>query len=188
MGLIHLYTGDGKGKTTAAIGLAVRAAGAGKKVVFAQFMKGRETSELKILSNVPEITIIRNDKDLGWFRKDDEAQIKAYAEAHNKILDEIETFIMNGQCDVLILDEATYPYNYGIIDKERLENLLELSAGAGSEGENGANTDAETGPEIVVTGRNADSFFADRADYITEMKKIRHPYDKGIDGRLGIEF
>ena len=194
MGLIHLYTGDGKGKTTAAIGLAVRAAGAGKKVVFAQFMKGRETSELKILSNVPEITIIRNDKDLGWFKKDDEAQVKAYTEVHNKILDEIETFIMNDECDVLILDEATYPYNYGIIDKERLENLIDLSVGKGVDreesesDENPADSATYVGPEIVVTGRDADSFFAERADYITEMKKIRHPYDKGIDGRLGIEF
>ncbi|MCR5555957.1 MAG: cob(I)yrinic acid a,c-diamide adenosyltransferase [Butyrivibrio sp.] len=186
MGLIHLYTGDGKGKTTAAIGLAVRAAGAGKKVVFAQFMKGRETSELKILSNVPEITIIRNDKDLGWFKKDDEVQGRAYTEAHNRILDEIETFIMNGQCDVLILDEATYPYNYGIIDKERLENLLLL--GKDHEEADGKSEADERSPEIVVTGRDADSFFTDRADYITEMKKIRHPYDKGIDGRLGIEF
>lgn len=183
-GLVHLYTGDGKGKTTAAIGLAMRAAGAGMKVVFAQFMKGRDTSELKSLSKVPEITIIRNDKDLGWFKKDNEQQVKDYTDAHNRILDEIETFIMNGQCDLLVLDEVTYPYNYGIIDKDRLENLFAVSGDG--EGENeGCGGHAF---EIVVTGRNADSFFTERADYITEMKKVRHPYDKGIEARRGIEF
>ena len=183
-GLVHLYTGEGKGKTTAAIGLAMRAAGAGMKVVFAQFMKGRDTSELKSLSKVPEITIIRNDRDLGWFKKDDEQQAADYTKAHNRILDEIETFIMNGQCDLLVLDEATYPYNYGIIDKERLENLFAVCRGADDENE-GCGRQAV---EVVVTGRNDDSFFTDNADYITEMKKIRHPYDKGIEGRLGIEF
>ena len=183
-GLVHLYTGDGKGKTTAAIGLAMRAAGAGMKVVFAQFMKGRDTSELKSLGKVPEITIIRNDRDLGWFKKDDEQQVKDYTQAHNRILDEIETFIMNDQCDLLVLDEATYPYNYGIIDKDRLENLFDVCRGADDENE-GCGRKAV---EIVVTGRDADSFFTDNADYITEMKKIRHPYDQGIEGRPGIEF
>lgn len=183
-GLIHLYTGDGKGKTTAAIGLAMRAAGAGMKVVFAQFMKGRDTSELKSLCKIPEITVIRNDKDLGWFKKDDGQQVKEYTNAHNRILDEIETFIMNDKCDLLVLDEATYPYNYGIIDKKRLENLFSVCAGVDDE-----NTDRKGhAVEIAVTGRDADSFFTERADYITEMKKIRHPYDKGICARVGIEF
>ena len=183
--MVHVYTGDGKGKTSAAIGLAMRAAGAGKKVVFAQFMKGTDTSELKSLSRVPEITIIRNNEDLGWFKKGDEQQAKAYTEAHNRILDEIETFIMNGECDVLILDEATYPYSFGIIDKERLENLFDLA----EEADDGGNKEiAGKDMEIVVTGGDADSFFTERADYITEMKKIRHPYDMGAAARLGIEF
>ncbi len=172
-GLIHLYTGEGKGKTTAAIGLAVRAAGAGMKVVFAQFMKGRDTSELKSLSSVEGITIVRNNEDLGWFKRDDEAQAARYTEVHNKLLDEIETFIMNDGCDLLILDEVTYPYNYGIIDKERLEDLI-------------FNKKEEL--EIVLTGRDAPEFMKDCADYITEMKKIRHPYDNGIDARVGIEY
>ena len=173
--MIHLYTGDGKGKTTAAIGLSVRAAGAGLEVVFAQFMKGRDTSELKSLSSIEGITIVRNDKDLGWFDKDNADQVKEYTKAHNTILDEIETFIMNGQCDVLVLDEVTYPFNYGIIDKERLEKLVE-------------GTSLPDGMELVLTGRNAPKFMSEAADYITEMKKIKHPYDKGVDARLGIEY
>ena len=172
-GLIHLYTGDGKGKTTAAIGIAVRAAGAGMKVVFAQFMKGRDTSELKSLSRVDGITIIRNCEDLGWFNNEDTEQAKKYTDIHNKLLGEIETLVMNGQCDMLILDEVTYPYNLGIIDKERLVNLL---------------ADSPEEMEIVMTGRDADQFLCDCADYVTEMRKVRHPYDLGINGRLGIEF
>ena len=173
LGFIHLYTGDGKGKTTAAIGLAVRAAGAGMKVVFAQFMKGRDTSELNSLSSIEGITIVRNNTDLGWYKKDDPEQAKEYTKVHNEILDEIETLIMNRQCDVLILDEVTYPYNYGIIDKERLENLIE---------------DGPEDMEIVLTGRDAPDFMSESADYITNMQKIKHPYDKGIDAREGIEF
>ncbi|WP_029232022.1 cob(I)yrinic acid a,c-diamide adenosyltransferase [Butyrivibrio sp. VCB2006] len=172
-GLIHLYTGDGKGKTTAAIGLSVRAAGAGKKVVFSQFMKGRDTSELKSLCNIPGITIVRNNIDLGWFRKDDQQQIESYTKAHNEILSEIETLIMNGQCDVLVLDEVTYPYNYGIIDKDRLKALIK---------------DKPEDMEIVLTGRNAPDFMTEAADYITQMQKVKHPYDNGVEARIGIEY
>lgn len=177
-GLTHLYTGDGKGKTTAAIGLAVRAAGAGKKVIFAQFMKGRDTSEIGVLCSVPGITVLRNDKDLGWFKKDDAKQAKAYTKVHDQILDEIETFIMNDKCDVLILDEVTYPYNYGIIDKDRLSAIIERSFSSD-------NADAI---EIVLTGRDAPRFMQGVADYITQMSKVRHPFDSGIPAREGIEF
>jgi len=172
IGLVHLYTGDGKGKTTAAIGLAVRAAGTGKKVVFTQFMKGRETGELNTLSKIDNIEIIRNDKDLGWYKRGDAQQAKAFSELHNKTLDRIEELIEKNECDVVILDEITYPYNYDLIDKDRLEKLI---------------LDKPKYLEIVLTGRNADVFFSDNADYITEMKKIRHPYDKGISAREGIE-
>ena len=172
-GLIHLYTGDGKGKTTASIGLAIRAAGSGKKVVFTQFMKGRKTSELNSFDELENIKVIRSSKNLGWFKKDDPDSVLAFTTEHNRILGNIENLVEKGQCDVLIMDEATYPYNYGIIDKDRFEALI-------------LNKPAYM--EIVLTGRNAPDFFIDNADYITEMKKIRHPYDEGIEARLGIEY
>lgn len=172
-GLIHLYTGDGKGKTTASIGLAIRAAGSGKKVVFSQFMKGRKTSELNSFALIPNIKVIRSDKNLGWFKKDSEDSIAAFTSEHNRILTEIEKLISSGECDVLIMDESTYPYNYGIIDKARFEALI---------------TNKPVSMEIVLTGRNAPDFFVEHANYITEMKKIRHPYDSGIEARLGIEY
>jgi len=172
-GLIHLYTGEGKGKTTAAIGLAVRAAGAGKKVVFSQFMKGRNTSELNSLALIPGIHIVRSDKELGWLKTDDEEQCEEFRVVHNEILDTILELIQSGECDVLIMDEITYPINYGVIDKKKLEDIFDNKPPL---------------MEIVMTGRNADDFLADKADYITYMKKIRHPYDKGIDAREGIEY
>ncbi len=172
-GMIHLYTGDGKGKTTAATGLAVRAAGAGRKVVFTQFMKGRDTSELNSLIKLDNVEIIRNNEDLGWFKRDDEEQVALYTKVHNEILDKIENRVKENKCDVLILDEATYPCNYGIIDVQRLRKLI---------------VNRPKTMEVVVTGRNADDFFADNADYITEMKKIKHPYDRGIQARYGIEY
>lgn len=172
-GLIHLYTGEGKGKTTAAVGLAVRAAGAGKKVVFAQFMKGRKTSELNSLELIPGITIVRSDKELGWFKRDDEAGAEMFREVHDHILEKIDELIQAGECDVLIMDEVTYPYNYGIIDKDKLEEVIDKKP---------------RDMEIVMTGRNADELLSEKADYITYMEKIRHPYDKGIAARLGIEY
>jgi cob(I)alamin adenosyltransferase len=172
-GLIHLYTGEGKGKTTASIGLSIRAAGAGKNVVFCQFMKGRDTSELNILSALPTVTIVRSDEELGWFKNGDPGSIAAFTELHNSLLDEIEELIGNGKCDLLVLDEVTYPINYGIIDISRLEKLI-------------ASKPEEM--EIVLTGRNAPDFMRDKADYITEMSKVRHPYDKGIQARRGIEY
>ena len=172
-GLIHLYTGEGKGKTTASIGLSVRAAGAGRQVVFAQFMKGRDTSELNILSSIPNVTIIRSRQELGWFKKDDPSSVQAFTEVHNSLLDTIEKLVYSGNCQFLVLDEVTYPYNYGIIDKERLLKLIESKPSY---------------MELVLTGRNAPDIFKEKADYITEMTKLRHPYDKGISAREGIEY
>lgn len=172
-GLIHLYTGEGKGKTTAALGLALRASGAGMRVIFAQFMKGRETSELKALAKLDNVRVLRSDRDLGWYRKDDEEQRAAFTEVHNALLDEIEAEIAAGRCDLLVLDEITYPYAYGIIDRERVAGLISRKP---------------EGLELVLTGRRPDPLFLEKADYITEMKAVRHPYARGIAARRGIEF
>ncbi len=172
-GLIHLYTGDGKGKTTAAIGLAVRAAGAGEKVVFAQFMKGQKTSELPSLINLDNIRVIRNEKNLGWFKDADAEKKNEFRRMHNEALDEITNIILANNCDVLVLDEVTYPVNYEIINIEKLLSILDMKEGR---------------PEIIMTGRNASEELRKRADYITEMKCIEHPYSKGVPARKGIEY
>lgn len=171
--MIHVYCGDGKGKTTAAIGISIRAAGAGKQVVFAQFMKGRDTSELAILHQLDNIEVLRNAKDYGFLfqmsPEDKEAVRKMHEDTLSKVIERVE----EGQAQLVVLDEITYPYNEGLIDCERLEQFIK---GLGSE------------VELVLTGRNPAPFFWEQADYITEMDCIRHPYQKGQEARIGIEY
>lgn len=172
-GLIHVYTGEGKGKTTAAVGLAVRAAGAGQKVVFAQFMKSSDTSELHALCLIPQIRIIRSETDLGWLDLKDEKRTAVFAKVQGQILEQVRQCVLKRECDILILDEITYPYSYGLIDRNTLKEMIQ---------------NKPRNMELVLTGRDADPFFMEQADYITEMKCISHPYEKGIDARRGIEF
>lgn len=172
-GLTHVYYGDGKGKTTAAIGLAVRAAGAGKQVIFAQFLKGGATSELKSLEKLPNIRIFRNQEDLGFFKNMTPQEKEKTASMHTETLKKIFQTINNKPIDMLILDEITYPYEYGAIDKDMLEHLI---------------LKKPEPLELVITGRNPSPLFLEAADYITEMKKIKHPFDKKIIARKGIEY
>lgn len=172
-GRLHIYCGEGKGKTTASVGLAVRAAGAGQKVVFVQFMKGGETSELRILEQMSEISILRCTKEFPFYhqmREEDKAEITAI---HNDILQQVGKKMKEGMCNMLILDELTYPYSWKLLDRTKVDSLI---------------SDRAAGVEIVITGRNPDPFFLERADYITEMKNIRHPFDQGIQARKGIEY
>lgn len=172
-GLIHLYYGDGKGKTTAAIGLAIRAAGAGKRVVFVQFLKGNETSELHIFKKIEEITVIRNTKDFGFFFQMSENEKQEITKMHSDHLSKVMDLIKKEKCDVIILDEATYPYHWNIIDRKLLEELI-------------INKPFEM--ELILTGRDPADYFLEHSDYITEMKCIRHPYDKKIVARRGVEY
>lgn len=172
-GLIHVYHGEGKGKTTASVGLAIRAAGAGKKVVFTQFMKGNDTGELRILKQIPEIRILRNEKDLGFVFRMNEEQKKEIAVLHNQTLDRSIRLVEAGNVDVLIMDELTYPYHMGLVDKEKVEKLIR---------------EKPASLEIIITGRNPAPFFLEAADYITNMECERHPYEKGIGARRGIEY
>lgn len=171
--MIQLYTGDGKGKTTAAIGQAARAAGRDWRVYFAQFMKGNDTGELYSLRELSNVTVLRSEKNFGFYSAMSEADKRELTGIHNAVLDKLLRAAGDGCCDLIILDEVTYPVNWGLLDREKLEKLL---AYAGED------------VEIVMTGRNAADFLQERADYITEMKCIRHPYEKGISARRGIEF
>lgn len=170
--MVHVYCGDGKGKTTAAAGLAVRAAGAGKTVVFSQFMKGKESSEIGALRAIPGITVVREDYDLPFYCQMTAEQKMECTRIHDRIFARCRDLAAYGQCDLLVLDEVAYAYRYALMQREPLEELI-LSAGD---------------MEIVITGREPDDFFLAHADYITEMKKIRHPFDAGIAAREGIEL
>lgn len=170
-GLVHIYCGKGKGKTTASVGLCVRAAGAGKRVLFTQFFKNGVSSEIEMLKLLPGVDTLTNSRPVNFFLKmDDEQKEEAkviYTELLEKALKQAKDY------DVLILDEIISTCHYGIADENKLISFIENKP--------------ET-MEIVLTGRNPSEKLMALADYITEMTKIKHPYDKDIPARKGIEF
>ncbi len=169
--LIHMYYGDGKGKTTCSIGLAIRAAGSGMKVLFVQFMKGRDTSELRILENLENVQIFRNHKDLGFLNTMTLEQQESMKQMHQTTLEQVASIIERGDCDLLVLDELLSAYEYHLIDRDFILKILD-----------------ERKAEIVVTGVNRIEEILDKADYVTNFKMEKHPYTKGIMARRGIEF
>lgn len=171
--MLHLYYGDGKGKTTAAVGLAVRAAGAGKRVLFSQFMKGDRTGEVVALKQISNIEILRCDKKMLFYSQMSEAQKTEITKIHNEIIQNISAGLANGQYDVVILDEVLYPYEWGLIDKALVREIIENN---------------KEKVEIICTGNGTELFFREEADYITHMKADRHPFEKGIGAREGIEY
>lgn len=173
--MIHLYTGEGKGKTTAAIGLAVRAAAYEKKVIFAQFMKGSDTGELHTLARLNNVQIMRSPRDFGFFHQMSDDDKRELAGIHDDILRQLLRAVETQDVGMIILDEITYPVNRNLLDRELLLELLRLAA------------DRET-PELVLTGRDAADFLRDAADYITEMRCVRHPFEKGVGARQGVEY
>lgn len=171
--LVHVYHGDGKGKTTAAIGLTVRASGCGRRVIFSQFMKGQRTGELAVLNNISNVKVIRSEKDFPFYSRMTDEQKVELATIHNSILKELIAAVDAEAVDMIVMDEITYPYSWGLMDSELFNELM---------------TKAKGQVELVLTGRNPDELMLAAADYITEMKCIRHPYEKGIKAREGIEF
>lgn len=169
MGCLHIYCGDGKGKTTASLGFALRAAGAGMTVCFTQFMKGRETSELISLEKIPEIEVFRCDRDYGFYNKMSDKDKSDITDCHNELL----RTAFKGGYNLIILDEFNSAFAYGLMDKALAAGLVL----------NGVNSS-----EIVLTGRNPADIFVEAADYISEINCIKHPYSKGIPARRGIEY
>lgn len=172
--MVHLYTGEGKGKTTAAIGICIRASGWGLPVCFAQFMKGNDTGELHVLEKLPGVTILRSEKNFGFYHSMSETSKEELAKTHNCILDKLLRMAETEMCRMIILDEVTYPVKWGLFDLEKLKRLLDFGKGDKL--------------EIVLTGRDAGDFLREAADYLTEMGCVRHPYEKGVGARKGIEF
>lgn len=172
-GLIHIYHGDGKGKTTAAVGLAVRAAGAGMRVLFTQFMKSGGSSELTVLKNVEniEVNVVKNSYGFTWNMTDDN-RVKLKSE-NDKAVASLIMAVKEGRYQLLVLDEIMSAYQGGLVDKEQVLALMQLCKGK---------------TELVLTGRNPADELKDMADYITQMQCERHPYEKGVDARLGIEL
>jgi cob(I)alamin adenosyltransferase len=171
-GLIHIYMGSGKGKTTAAVGLCARAAGRNKKVIFAQFLKTQDTGELNSFEKLG-ITVIRSTLRMGFINAMDEKEKILCGEEQKKIMREVLMRLSREKADVLVLDEVLDAVNTNMLDEAELRSLIE-------------NKPAEL--ELVLTGRDPASWLIGAADYISDVQKIKHPYDRGIKARTGIEL
>lgn len=171
--MLHVYYGDGKGKTTAAIGLAVRALGCGQTVCLAQFLKGRGTGEVAFLEKTPGITILRGKTAACFTFQMNEAQKAECAVRQAEIFAEGMAMARQGRCDLLILDEVLDAVRLGFLQEDALRKLTGEAAPAA---------------EVVVTGRGPAPWLLEAADYVTHMVKEKHPYDRGIAARRGVEY
>jgi len=171
-GLVHLYTGGGKGKTTAAAGLAVRAMGAGKAVLFCQFLKGSESSELKGLETLGS-KIIRAKKCEKFIFQMNQEELEQLKQDHEECFAEIERLILSDGIDVAVLDEAVDAVNLGLIREDRLLDLIAARPAH---------------MEIVITGHEPGENIKYAADYETDFVCVKHPFHNGIAARRGIEY
>ncbi len=172
-GCIHIYCGDGKGKTTASLGLALRASGSGMNVVIVQFLKGQKTSELETLSLIPNITVVRIPQSGKFTFQMTTDELSELKKSQTDALVSAFERAKLGECDMLILDEclgalSTDTLNSNVLKQCMLEKPETL--------------------ELILTGRNPDEWLISMADYVSEIKAIKHPYEKGVPARLGIEM
>lgn len=172
-GLVHIYTGDGKGKTTAAVGLGIRAYGRGLKVLMVQFLKGAETGEMKTLEALkPGFRLYRSKEILKFTWNMTEEELAETRQVQKEILEYAVNEINKGGWDMLILDEALGALSSGMLE---LKELMEFIKGK------------PDCLELVLTGRDAPEELIELADYVSEIKCIKHPMEQGIPARKGIE-
>ncbi len=172
-GLVQVYTGEGKGKTTAALGLAVRAAGAGLRVGFFQFFKKPSSGEVEIMKNIKNIDIYNPAPFHPAFQYMSEEELKRYRENFRRIwVRDVLNNIKKKHYDVIILDEVLIAIRDGFLDEKNILRLIE---------------EKDKNSEIVLTGRYITDRIMEKADIITEMKKIKHPFPE-IKARKGIEY
>ncbi len=171
-GLIHVYTGDGKGKTTASVGLGIRAAGRDFKVIMVQFLKSSDTGELKIIEKLDNFEVHRFERTRGFFWTLNDKEKLELQEDIDKAMEFVNDILTSGDCDLLILDEVMGSIKNKLIDVDRLVDMLK---------------NRKPHIEVVLTGRNVPSEIVEIADYVSEINPIKHPFDKGIPARRGIE-
>lgn len=168
-GYVQVYTGNGKGKTTAAIGLAVRALGAGWRVFIAQFLKTGDYSEHKALARFSDLLTIKTyGRDVFIRGTPEDEDIRLAQEA----MQEIAASVASEQYRLVVLDEANVAIHYGLIRVEQILDLFDQSP---------------KGIEFVITGRHADPRLIARADLVTEMQEVKHYYQQGVKARVGVE-
>jgi len=169
-GYVHVYTGNGKGKTTSAIGLGIRAVGAGLKVHMLQFMKGRKYSELGTLDNLKNFTYSQHGRDEFVNKKNPE---KIDIDMAKKGFEHAKKLIQSNKYDMIILDEINVAVDYNLVDVNDVLKLIK---------------EKPEKLELILTGRYAHPDIVKHADYVTEMLEIKHPYQKGLEARKGVDF
>lgn len=167
-GLVHLYYGDGKGKTTAAMGLALRALGSGKRVAVLQFLKGGQSGEIPLLEQLGAKLYRGKAGQKFVFQMNDAEKAETRALQNANL-----AAAMAEPADLLVLDEAGSAWELDMVDKTLLQQAV---------------LQRPAGQECVLTAHAAPQWMLDAADYVTEMKCLRHPYQKGIAARKGIEY
>ena len=164
--MIHIIIGDGQGKTTSSVGLAVRSAGYGLSVLFIQFLKDSSSGEIQILKKIPEVTVAHAPVNYGFSYQMTADQLSDTAKEYEKLMNKA----ILSDASLIVLDEVIHALNAGLVSEDQLRKVL------------GKKT------EIVLTGRNAPGWLQEKADYVSEIRKIKHPYDRGISARRGIEY
>ena len=171
-GLVQIFTGQGKGKTTAALGTVLRAAGHGLKISVIFFIKGHfDQGEYKTLRSLPNVKV--QAFGLRQFIPENEKANPKEAAQAKAALAAARADITSGKFDLVVLDEINCACFFGLIGTEEVLKLIK---------------DKPKHVELILTGRNADKKLIEAADLVTEMKKIKHPFDRGIEARKGIEY
>lgn len=167
--MIHVYTGNGKGKTTAAFGLCLRAAGAGKRVFIAQFLKGRSCGEVRAVRSLPGITLEQFGTKSFVYKNLSSLDI----ESANKGLRKVSRIVSKRAFSVVIMDEVNVAMHLGLLDPEKVMAVLRS---------------APVSTELILTGRNCPQSILEEADLVSEIKEVKHYFKAGHKARKGIEF
>lgn len=168
-GKVHVYTGDGKGKTTAALGLSIRAAGAGLRVFIAQFIKAHEYSEIKALKRFSDLITVEQF-GLGGFIGGNPSSGDIVAA--QKGLARVREIISSGKYDMVVLDEANIAVKYKLFSEQDLLDIIDTKSKK---------------LELVITGRDASAKIIEKADLVTQMNAVKHYFQNGVAARVGIE-
>lgn len=173
-GLVHVYCGDGKGKTTSAIGLGIRAIGNNLKVIMIQFLKNNNTGECRALATLePQFKVFHFEKERGFtwtLTEEEKEELKNEIEIALKFAKKV---IDTEECDILILDEVLGAIEAGFVNANELCSLID---------------EKSEYVELVLTGRNVPDEIAQRADYISQIEAVKHPVNRGIMARKGVEY
>lgn len=173
-GCVHIYCGDGKGKTSAAVGLAVRAAGRGRRVLITRFLKNDDSGEVAVLASIEGIDVMPCEKDFGFFSRMSEAEKEQAGRHYRQMFGQACRMAEKGCCDVLILDEMMAACNYNLVPEAQVTDWIAHHR--------------PLGMELVLTGRNPSERLMELADYISVVQMEKHPFQKGLPARRGIEY